>query len=186
MKISQFISRMNRREWLLSLLVGLVVFALVNLFLWSWLLGKGRAMRAEVAKRKLARQEQTVYLRESDLWAKRGQWLKEHQPAYRGPGDASTLLEQVKQVGGKHNIVIENPAIGTGDVTSAYQSIFASVDTKSPWGSLVHFLYDVQQPESFIVFETITLAVDPGDATQMRGKFRVARWAAPAGGGKPK
>jgi hypothetical protein len=39
----------------------------------------------------------------------------------------------------------------------------------------------VQQPESFVVFESVTLAIDPADPTQMRGKFKIARWFAPAG-----
>ncbi|MEY2439061.1 MAG: hypothetical protein QOI34_446, partial [Verrucomicrobiota bacterium] len=43
-----------------------------------------------------------------------------------------------------------------------------------------HFLYDVQQPEAFVVFENVTLAVDSSDPTKMRGKFKIARWFAPA------
>jgi hypothetical protein len=39
----------------------------------------------------------------------------------------------------------------------------------------------VQQPESFVVFESVTLNIDPADPTQMRGKFKIARWFAPAG-----
>jgi hypothetical protein len=42
-------------------------------------------------------------------------------------------------------------------------------------------LYDVQQPESFVVFESITLNIDPADPTAMRGKMKLARWFAPAG-----
>jgi hypothetical protein len=44
----------------------------------------------------------------------------------------------------------------------------------------VHFLYDVQQPEAFIVFESANIAVDNNDPTKMRGKFKIARWFAPA------
>jgi hypothetical protein len=108
--------------------------------------------------------------------------LKEHQPALNGPGEASTLLDQIKQVAGKHNVLIESPAIGTSDATPEHQAVFASFDVKSPWPPLVHFLYDVQQPESFVVFESITLSIDGSDPTMMRGKMKLARWFAPAGG----
>ncbi len=178
--IPQLLQRMNRRERVLAGMVATVVFVLVNLFLWSWLLGATRDSRAEVAKRKQTHQEQTVYLREGDLWARREQWLREHQPPFRGASDASALLDQLKQIAAKHNVLIENPAIGSGDAAGAYQSVFASIETKSPWPPLVHFLYDVQSPDSFIVFENANIAIDSGDPTQMRGKFKIARWYAPA------
>jgi hypothetical protein len=156
----------------------------VNLFLWNWLFGAIQSSRAEVAKRKLIRHEQVIYMQEGELWAQREKWLREHQPPFRGASDASALLDQVKQIAGKYNVLIENPAIGSGEANGAYQSLFASIETKSPWPPLVHFLYDVQNPEAFVVFESVNMMIDPGDPAQIRGKFRIARWYAPAG--KPK
>ncbi len=172
--------RLSQRERYLVLAVAAVVLLLVNLFLWSWIVGTEHNLRSQVAKQKEARREQGIYLQDADLWSKRDAWLKQHQPAFRGAADASTLLDQLKEAATKNNIVIENPSIGTGEASGAYQSIFATIETKSPWPPLVHFLYDVQTPESFVVFENIDLRVDTSDATQMRGKFKVARWAAPA------
>src|ERR1041384_3121524 len=86
----------------------------------------------------------------------------------------------VKQGAGKYNVVVENPAIGAGETTPTHQTVFASVETSSHWPDLVHFLYDVQQPDAFMVFETVNLVVDNNDATMMRGKFKIARWFAPA------
>ncbi len=120
-------------------------------------------------------------MNQRDLWAARDKWLKEHQPVLKSAVEASTLLDQVKQVAGKHKILIENPAIGAGDSTPERQSVFASFETKSPWPPLVRFLYDVQQPEAFVVFESVQLHVDNADPTMMRGKFKMARWFAPAG-----
>lgn len=181
MTLPAFIQRMSKRERALATMVATVVLALVNLFLWSWLLGTIRTARTEMAKRKLTRNEQVVFLRDGDLWSKREQWLKQHQPPYTGAGDASALLDYIKQIANKQTVLIENPQIGSGDSSSAYQSVSVSIETKSPWPPLVHFLYDVQSPESFIVFESVNLAIDAGDATQMRGKFKIARWYAPAG-----
>jgi hypothetical protein len=179
--IVQVIQRMNQRERMLAAIVAGVVLLLANLFLWSWLLNATKRARADVAKRKLTRTEQTIFLRESDLWAKREQWLREHQPAYKGASDAPALLDQLKQIAGKYNVLIENPAIGSEQSTGAYHSVSASIETKSPWPGLVHFLYDLQSPEAFLVFENVTMAVDSGDPTQMRGKFKIARWYTPAG-----
>ena len=180
MRLPPFLQQLTRRERMLAMIVGGVFVALLNLLLWSWLLASTSTARAEVDRRKLTRNEQIAYLRDTDLWNKRAQWLRDHQPLYKGAADASALLDQLKQIAGKHNVLIENPAIGNGASTSSYQSVFASIETKSPWPPLVHFLYDVQSPDSFIVFENANIAVDPAEATQIRGKFKIARWYAPA------
>lgn len=171
--------RLNRRERVLLTIVGGTIFLIVNLVIWSSLLGSASRTRADLVSRKAARTQQTMFLKERTLWAKRDEWLKKNQPALKSESEASALLDQIKQVAGTQNIVIENPVIGSGDSTPNYQAVFASVETKSPWPPLVHFLYDVQQPESFIVFESVNLAIDSADPTMMRGKFKIARWFAP-------
>jgi hypothetical protein len=171
--------RMNQRERILALVVAGALFLVLNLVIWSSLFGALGSARTDLAARKSARAQQTVFIRERKMWDKRDEWLKKNQPALKSPVEASTLLDQVKQVAGKHNVLIENPAIGSGDSTPNYQAVFASIETKSPWPPLVHFLYDVQKPESFVVFESVNLAIDPTDPTMMRGKFKIGRWFAP-------
>ena len=181
MTIAGWYQRLNPRERRLGLIVAAIVLVLVNWYLWGKLFGSLDRARADLAARQNTRKVQEVFIRERDLWEKRAKWLSEHQPTLKGPGDASTLLDQIKQVAGKHNVLIENPAIGTSDATPERQAVFASFDVKTGWPPLVHFLYDIQQPESFIVFESITLNIDAADPTQMRGKMKIARWFAPAG-----
>ena len=181
MKAPAWIARMNRRERTLSLLVAGVVFLLINIFVWGWLLGAMTRARADMTQRRLKRKEQEILIKERDMWTQRDQWLQQHQPTFNGASEASTLLEQqLRPVAAKYNILLENPQIGSGETTPSHQTVWASVDTKSDWQSLVHFLYDVQQPEAFIVFESATLNVDTTDPTKMRGKFKIARWFAPA------
>jgi hypothetical protein len=177
--IPAWYERMNRRERILSWIVAGALIVLLNLVIWNWLFGALGRARVQLATRQAARAEQAVYIKERDLWTKRDQWLTQHQPTLKNAAEASTLLDQLKEVAGKYNILIENPAIGSGETTPNHQTVFASIETKSPWPPLVHFLYDVQQPESFIVFESVNLMIDSGDPTTMRGKFKIARWFAP-------
>jgi hypothetical protein len=177
--------RMNQRERVLAWIVAGTVFLLLNLFLWSWLLGAIKRARTELASRRAARGQEAIYVRERPVWEKRDEWLRRNQPDMKSPAEASTLLDQVKQLAGKYNIVVENPAIGAGENTPYHQTVFASIETKCPWPALVHFLYDMQQPESFVVFESVNLAVDSSDPTRMHGKFKIARWFAPAQRPKP-
>ncbi len=177
MKLLDYYTRLNQRERVLAGLVGGVVFLLLNVFIWSWIFGAIGRSHTELAERKELRKEQAIFLKERDLWTKRQQWMEQHQPVFKGAGEASTLLEQqLRPVAAKHTVLIENPQIGSGETTPNHQSVWASLETKSHWDSLVHFLYDVQQPEAFIVFESVSLAIDPGDPTMMRGKFKIARW----------
>jgi len=150
--------RMNPRERLLAWIVAGAMFVLLNLVILSWLFGAlGRAR--------------------TDLTA---QWIHQHQPTLKNPAEASALLDQLKQVASKYSVLIQNPAIGSGETTPNHQTVFASIETKSPWPPLVHFLYDVQKPDGFVVFESVNLAIDSSDPTTMLGKFKIARWFAPA------
>jgi hypothetical protein len=153
---------------------------LLNLWILSWILGALSSARKEVAARRAKLSEQNLYVKERDLWTKREEWLRKQQPPLKDPAEASALLDQLKQIAGKHNVLVENPAIGTGETTPQHQTVFASIETKSPWPPLIHFLYDVQRPDAFIVLENANLAIDGNDATMMRGKFKFARWFAPA------
>jgi hypothetical protein len=179
-KLTATYLRMNQRERKMTLVIAAILFLLINLFVWRLLLGSISNSRLELASRKSTRAEQTVYMKERDLWAKREQWLEKTQPTLKGEEESSNLLDQLKQVAGKYNVLVENPAIGSGETTPTHQTVFASIETTSHWPDLIHFLYDVQQPDAFVVFETVNLTVDGNDATMMRGKFKIARWFAPA------
>ncbi len=172
--------RMNQRERMMTLIVAGVLLVLINIFIWRWLLGTISNSRRELASRKATRSEQIVYMKERELWAKRDQWLQKTQPTQKGAEEASTLLDQLKAVAEKYDVLIANPAIGSGETTPNHQAVFASIETSSHWPELVHFLYDVQQPDAFVVFESVNLAIDGADPTTMRGKFKIARWFAPA------
>ena len=178
-KLTAAYRRMSARERKMTLVIAGILFLLINLFVWRLLLGTISNSRRELATRKSTRAEQVVYMRERQIWEKRDQWIQKSQPVLKGAEEASTLLEQLKQVAGKYDILIENPAIGSGETTPTHQAVFASIETSSHWPELVHFLYDVQQPDAFVVFESVNLAIDGNDPTMMRGKFKIARWFAP-------
>lgn len=179
--ISRWLAQMNQRERLLALSVAGILFLLINLAIWSALFGMSAEARKDYAEQKAARTEQKVYLKEEKTWKRRADWLKKNQPALTNPAEASTLLTQVKEIAGKHNVQIENPQIGAVDSTASHQAVSATFETKSGWGELVRFLYDTQRPEAFLVFENVNLMVDPTDPTVMRGRFKIAKWFAPGG-----
>jgi hypothetical protein len=181
MNITAWYERMNQRERVLSMIVAGILFLLLNLFIWSWLFGAIGRTHGELAVRKETRKQQVIYVKERDLWTKRAEWIQKHQPVLKDAGEASKLLdEQLRPVAQKYKILLENPQIGSGESTPNHQAVFATFEIKSEWRPLVQFLYEIQQPEAFIVFESVNLSVDTNEPTMMRGKFKVARWFAPA------
>jgi hypothetical protein len=178
--IQAWYQRINQRERTLVLIVTGIVFVLFNLLMWNWLFGALSRARSELAERKASRSQQAVYMKDRDLWAKRDQWIQQHEPTLTGPGEASKLLDQIKPIATKYDVLLDISQIGSGETTPNHQTVYNSLETKSPWPALVHFLSDVQQPEKFIVIENAVLSIDNADPTMMRGKFKIARWFAPA------
>jgi Type II secretion system (T2SS), protein M subtype b len=179
--ITAWLARMNQRERMLVFAIGAILFLLVNFAIWSFLFGMSAGARADWAARRATRAEQKVYLDEYQTWTKRAEWLKKNQPTLSNPAEASSLLTQLKQIAGKHNVQIDNPQIGATETTKTHQSVSVSIETKSGWESLVHLFYDTQKPEAFVAFETVNLMVDGNDPTVMHGRFKIAKWFATAG-----
>jgi hypothetical protein len=53
------------------------------------------------------------------------------------------------------------------------------IETKSPWSPLIAFLHELQTPGQFVALENANLKIDATDPTQLRGRFKIARWYAP-------
>jgi len=83
-KLRAAYQRMNQRERIMTLAIAAVLLLLINLFIWKWVLGTIGNSRRELASRKATRAEQTVYMKERELWAKRDQWLQKTQPTLTG------------------------------------------------------------------------------------------------------
>src|SRR6476660_5416050 len=98
--------RMNPRERVLSWIVAGTVVVLLNLWILSSLWGAVASAQKEFGARRSKLAEQTVYVKERDTWTKRDEWMRQHQPGLKDPSEASTLLDQVKEVAGKYNILL--------------------------------------------------------------------------------
>ena len=151
---------MNQRERDPRLGVGGVLFLLVNLGDLERAPRDERGSRHYLRRRAVRSTAQKVYLNEYKMWQRRAEWLQKRQPALTNPAEASPLLTQLQQIAAKYKVQIDNPQIGSVEKRPIHQSVSATIETKSAWEPLVHFLYDVQKPEAFIVFESANLMID--------------------------
>ena len=171
---------LSSREKTLSILVGTVAFLLVTFFVTDYFLKSKARLTAGLAVK--ARQLKTMQTRSAEKaqWEQRAAWLTEKQPKLVSEERAGgQLLEQIKELAKKHQVVLETPVIRQSVRKPDYVAIGVEIETKSPWSALIAFLGELQTPEQFIVLDSANLKIDGVDATQMRGKFKIARWYAP-------
>ena len=172
--------QMNARERTLALLVGAIAAILVNLALFQFFTThRSRLSEDLLTKTAQLKGLQALYT-EKSLWEQRGAWVAANQPKLTNQNMASSkLLDDVREAARKQTVLIENPVIGAPERKPQYVSVPLNIDTKSSWPALVAFLREMQAPDAFLVFESATVQVDAADKTQMRGKFRIAKWFAP-------
>lgn len=173
-------NRLSPREKLLACVVLGVVFVLINLAAFSSIVKRHAELRADLASKQVELKSLKLMLSQVDSSTAHEAWLKQKQPKLTNREQARVaLLDEVKAVAKSNDVMLENPAFGSIDSQPDYQSVTVQVETKSSLASLVGFLNGLQQPEHFIVCESANLQVDTGDATKMRGHFKIAKWYAP-------
>lgn len=174
------IQQMTARERTLAMVVAGILFVFVNLFLVKYFVNQHRQLRSDRTAKTITLETMHTLLAERDLWMQRANWLGQKQPQLTNPdGAAVALLEAAKEVARKHNLTIENSVLGRVDNKPHYAAVSVNFETKSKWQDLVGFLRSMQAPEQFVVFESANLQIDSGDKTQMRGRFKLAKWFAP-------
>jgi len=172
--------QLTSREKLLAGAIGGILFLLINLFLLSHFIHSQADLRRLAVEKANNLQMMETLCKSRDMWTKRDQWLGQKQPKLANESSAGVqLLDYLKDNAKKSEVTLENPAIGTPTKSPSAISVPVSVETKSSWESLIRFLNSVHQPDQFIVFESANLQIDATDQSQMRGKFKIARWYAP-------
>lgn len=172
--------KLSPREMILAGVVACAVFIVFNLVILKKFSSRQAVLREQLGVRTMELQSMHLLLDERDLWTQRAAWLTQKQPRLTDENSAAVqLLDQIGNIAKGSGVTLENKAFASATRMPSYRSVAVNLETKSSWTSLVQFLNAVQQPEQFIVFENAEIAIDPGDATQMRGKFRIARWYVP-------
>ena len=175
-------TQLTRRERTLATLVGGTVLVVLNLFLLNFFLKNQRALKEDFAAKESQLEVMQSLFGERELWEQRDAWVQAHQPKLTGEtqaGAGNKLLNEVLAVAKQHTVGIENQQLGAVEKRPHATAVLVTLETKSTWPALVAFLRDMQGAEKFVVFEMANMQVDAADKTQMRGRFRIARWFAP-------
>jgi hypothetical protein len=170
---------MSPRERKLAWLVGSAAFIFGNYVLLESASTAYGQLQASIASQKKQLRLIDSLSSDSAFWEKREAWLHAQQPRLENPESAAVqLLDQIKSVARNHEVLVENPVIRVAERQPEYISISVEVETKSTWPPLIKFLHELQRGQQFIAVESANLKIDAADPTQMRGRFRIARWYA--------
>ena len=171
---------MNARERTLAMIVGSIAAILINLLLFKFFFGHRQRLTDELNAKKAEIEALQVLYSEKEMWEQRGAWVEANQPKLAQESNAGVQLhDRVQELAKKHVVLLEAPVLGAAERRPNQTAVPFTFETKSPWPALIAFLHEAQSPEAFTVFESANIQKDPGDATQMRGKFKIARWYAP-------
>ncbi len=183
--------RLNSRERFLTLLVGGVVFVIVNLVAINFLIDAYTHLTGDYSQERRNALRLQILADQRATWSQRNDWLKSTQPILTNRDRAGTALyEQVQGLARAKQVVVSSlqikPAasvpIGTTARTDGDtpQVVSVEMDTQGDWKETVHFLTEIQKPENFLVFELASLRSNPADAKQMKCHFLISKWYAPA------
>jgi hypothetical protein len=171
---------LTQREKILSYLVGGAVLFIVNLFVVDYFFTQRAKLSGDIVRKTAQVRAMKQLLNDAPRWAREDAQLRATQPRLENEATAGVqLLNQVQEAARQQGVTVEQPAIGPVDQKPTYTAASLTLDTKSTWKSLVMFLARLQGPQQFIVVESGELQVDTADPTQMRGKFKIAKWYAP-------
>lgn len=169
----------TREKWLAMAVGGIFLLLVAFIFVdrtWQ----EAARLRAEIATRTKQLQLMQNLAAGAGATERQEAWLRTAQPRLTNPDSAGVqLLNEVKETARRHGILLENPAIRPAENHADYVSVAVEVESKSPWKPLIDFQYEFQNPAQFIAVESVNLKIDSVDPTQMRGRFKIARWFTP-------
>ena len=165
---------------MLAAIVAGALFIVFNLLLLGSLNRKQAALRGDLAAKQTEWQDIESLSSQEEMWTRRDAILQNKLPKWTNEGQAGVeLSNDLQRLAKANRVSIESPSIGLQQTTRFYRSAPVTIETKSSWSDLMHFLYSLQSPERFVAIEDATLKIDPQDSTAMHGKFTIARWYKP-------
>jgi hypothetical protein len=171
---------LNARELWLTIIVGGVLFVGGNLLAIESFWKSKDSLRRDIGMKTRQLRSMHELIADRSFWEQRDQWLQSTQPKLTSSDAAGVeLLERIRSLAQKHSVLLENPAIRSAERQSTHITVAIEIETKSAWTPLVTFLHELQSPSQFVAVENVNLKIDPADPTQLRGRFKIARWYAP-------
>jgi Tfp pilus assembly protein PilO len=172
-------SALSPSERRLMAVMGLVAAVLLNLVLFKFCRTKYLAFREQIESKEREIADLELLASGKDVWLQRSAWVDSAQPRLENEALAgNNLLNALKETASKHGVTITKPQIGVAVPQGKSVAVPVQFEVRTSWKSLGAFVYELQGPGQFMVFQQARLKVDPNDKTLMLAEFTVAKWFA--------
>jgi len=168
--------KITRNEKILLSLLVAIVFVCGNYFGHRWLSQKQLSLQLAYAQLRADQAEAKVDLKESDLWAQRKAWIRDHEPPLGNEGDAKAQVLAYVLKGARDNkLEIMDQSLNDAQHGVAGTRINVSVKVKGSMQSLAKWLTDLQKPDQFYAISSFSLKADQ-DQKSMVCTLQIARY----------
>jgi hypothetical protein len=160
----------------LVLILAAMLFVTGNFFGYRWLSQKQSSLHLAYLQLQADQAEAKVDLKESDLWAQRKAWTRDHEPALGDEGVAKAqVLDYVVKGAGANKLEILERSVNDAQHGVAGTRINVSVKVKGSMEGLVKWLTDLQKPDQFYAVSSFSLRADE-DQKSMVCTLQIARY----------
>jgi len=167
-----------------KLLIGLLaaLFVLVNVIGLRAFLDRQRALQLGLVRLQGQQAENQAILAQRDIWAERGAWLDENQPAddITTTDDDAKFYEFIENSAKNSGLTYQRRDAGTSPRTGPFAEVFDSSQVKGTMEQLVRWLNELQQPKAFRAIKQLT--IKSGEPPEVICDIEVARWYRPTEG----
>jgi len=168
--------RLTKNEKALLLLLIAIAFVGGNYFGYRWLAQKQSSLQLTYAQLRADQAEARVDLQESDLWAQRKAWIRDHEPAMGDEGDAKAqVLEYVLKGARANKLEIMDQSLNDVEHGAAGTRVNVSVKVRGSMEGLAKWLTDLQKPDQFYAVSSFSLKADQ-DQKSMVCALQIARY----------
>jgi hypothetical protein len=125
----------------------------------------------------LLRTEADILMSQKDLWLKRAEWISGKQPEFTTRRDSDTELNKIVQdsMASRNVEVVQNQPSDPTELPGLFASTMM-VQGRADFTSAMSWLYDLQQPGSFISIPSIAITPNDEDTAQVNISLVLQKW----------
>jgi hypothetical protein len=166
----------TRNEKLLLLVLVAIVFFGGNYYGYRWLAQKQSSLQLSFLQLRADQAEANVDLKESDLWAQRKAWIRDHEPDLGDEGEThAAVLAYVKKGADDNKLEVMEQNLNDVQHGVAGTRMGVSIKVKGSMESLVKWLTSLQKPDQFYAITSFSLKADQ-DQKSMVCSLQIARY----------
>ncbi len=125
----------------------------------------------------LLRTEAEILMSQKDLWLERAKWIGGKQPEFKTRRDSDTELNKIVQdsMASRNVEVVQNQPSDPTELPGLFASTMM-VQGRADFTSAMSWLYDLQQPGSFVSIPSIAITPNDEDTAQVNISLVLQKW----------